>query len=192
MSMIEIANEIIEFIGNSGLVGALISCSLITVESIIPVLPLMAFIAINFLIFGNIIGFIISWVFTIIGCSLSYYLFKNGLSKKYNKYIKDKETLKTYTEKFKNVSIMSLALITALPFTPAFIVNIAAGLSNMKYKRFLVSIMIGKIALVYFWGFVGTSFIESISNPKILVKIGLLLFVTYLLTRVVNKVLKIK
>lgn len=190
--MIEIANEIIEFIGNSGLVGALISCSLITVESIIPVLPLMAFIAINFLIFGNIIGFIISWVFTIIGCSLSYYLFKNGLSKKYNKYIKDKETLKTYTEKFKNVSIMSLALITALPFTPAFIVNIAAGLSNMKYKRFLVSIMIGKIALVYFWGFVGTSFIESISNPKILVKIGLLLFVTYLLTRVVNKVLKIK
>ena len=58
--------------------------------------------------------------------------------------------------------------------------NIAAGLTKMDFKKYFISLLIGKISLVYFWGFVGTSFIESISNPKILIKIFILLLITYI------------
>ena len=51
--MIELLNNIVSFIETSGSLGAAVSCLLILVESIIPVLPLMVFITINFLVFGT-------------------------------------------------------------------------------------------------------------------------------------------
>ena len=52
--MIDILKDIINFIETSGMLGAFIGCFLILIESIVPVLPLMVFITINFLVFGNL------------------------------------------------------------------------------------------------------------------------------------------
>ena len=68
-----------------------------------------------------------------------------------------------------------------MPFTPAFMVNIVAGLIKMDFKKYFIALLFGKIALVYFWGFIGTSFIESIQNPVILFKIVVIMGCTYLL-----------
>ena len=76
-----------------------------------------------------------------------------------------------------------LTVIIAIPFTPAFLVNIAAGLSNMSYKKFIGSLLIGKVFLVYFWGFVGVSLIESIKNPIYLVRVGILVLVAYIISK---------
>ena len=62
----------------------------------------------------------------------------------------------------------------------------------MDFKKYLTGLMIGKISLVYFWGFVGTSFIDSFKSPIILVKIVILLVLSYVVTILVNKLLKIK
>ena len=71
-------------------------------------------------------------------------------------------------------------------------VNIAAGLVKMDFKKYLIGLIIGKISLVYFWGFVGTSFVNSFKNPIVLVKIAVLLLLSYIVTVLVNKVLKIE
>ena len=189
--MVELAEQIVVFIEDLGWIGGLIGSLLIIVESILPVLPLFVFITLNFVCFGNIIGFIISWFFTVIGCILSYKLFNGKLSDKYNRIVKDKDKILKYTKKFKNISLGSLAVLVAIPFTPAFIVNIAAGLSKMDFKKYIFAISIGKIALVYFWGYVGTSLIESIQNPIILIKIAIILLITYIISLITNKILKI-
>ena len=190
--MIELLNEIVNYIQNAGGIGAIISCLLILVESIIPVLPLMVFITINFLVFGKIIGFIISWIFTILGCIMSYYIFKKGFGNKFEHLTENKELLKKYKKLFKNISIGKLTLLIAIPFTPAFMINIACGLVKMDFKKYFISLLIGKIGLVYFWGFIGTSFIESIKNPIILIKIGIILLITYIISYLFNKFLNIK
>ena len=43
--------------------------------------------------------------------------------------------------------------------------NIVAGLSSMRKDKFIVAILISKVFLVLFWGFVGTTFIDSFQNP---------------------------
>ena len=85
-----------------------------------------------------------------------------------------------------------LTVIIAIPFTPAFLVNIAAGLSNMSYKKFIGSLLIGKVFLVYFWGFVGVSLIESIKNPIYLVRVGILVLVAYIISKIVSRKLRIE
>lgn len=189
--MENILNQIVEYLNSIGYLGALLGCLVILVESIIPVVPLMLFITLNFYVFGNILGFIMSWVFTCIGCTVSYLIFKNGFGNKFEYLTKDKEKINKYKKSFKNISLTNLILLIAIPFTPAFLVNIVCGLIKMDFKKYIVAILIGKISLVYFWGYIGTSLIESITNPLILIKIIILLLIMFIISKIVTKLLHI-
>ena len=76
-----------------------------------------------------------------------------------------------------------------MPFTPAFLVNIAAGLSKIETKKFILAILIGKIFMVYFWGFIGVSLIESLKNPFILLKVLILLIIAYIVSLFAKKLI---
>ena len=91
-----------------------------------------------------------------------------------------------------DIPITNLILIIALPFTPAFSINIAAGLSKMSYKKFLLAILVGKLSIIYFWGFIGTTFIESITNFSVLIKLGIILLITFILSKIVMKVFHVE
>ena len=176
-----------------GIWGPIVGCFFILVESMIPVLPLFVFITLNFLAFGNILGFIISWIFTCLGCFISFLLFRLKVQTWLFKRIKKEGLISEHTiDVITNLKFEQLTTIIAIPFTPAFLVNIAAGLSKMSYKKFIGALLIGKIFLVYFWGFVGVSLIESIKNPIYLVRVGILLAIAYGLSKIVSKKFKIE
>ena len=59
-----------------GVWGPIVGCFFILIESMVPILPLFVFITLNFLAFGSVFGFIISWIFTCIGCFISFLLFR--------------------------------------------------------------------------------------------------------------------
>ena len=151
------------------------------------------FITLNFLAFGNIFGFIISWIFTCLGCLLSFLLFRKKVQTWLFKRIKKQGIISQNTiDVITNLKFEQLTAIIAMPFTPAFLVNIAAGLSHMSFKMFLGSLLIGKVFLVYFWGFVGVSLIESIKNPIYLVRVGILLILAYVLSKFISKKFRIE
>ncbi len=182
---------LISLINSIGVFGPVLVCFIIFFESILPFIPLSVFITINFLAFGNVVGFILSWIFTIMGCIMSFYIFRKGVQVKFNKIIKNKKTLENFMLKFKDISLGSLVVLIAIPFTPAFLVNIAAGLSKMKFKKFLVALIIGKVSIVYFWGYIGKSLVESFQEPMLLLKIGVIVVATYLISKLVNKKLSL-
>ena len=176
-----------------GVWGPIVGCFFILIESMVPILPLFVFITLNFLAFGNILGFIISWIFTCIGCFISFLLFRCKVQTWLFKRIKKEGLISEKTiDIITNLKFEQLTTIIAIPFTPAFLVNIAAALSKMSYKKFLGALLIGKIFLVYFWGFVGVSLIESIKNPIYLVRVGILLAIAYVISKIVSKKFKIE
>ena len=184
-------NYVINFINSLGMLGAFLGSLLIISESILPFLPLFVFITINFEAFGFIIGFLISWICTILGCLLSYYLvnkyFRNIVIKK----IKNINLLNKCLKYVKNLSLGKITIILSIPFTPAFMMNIAAGIANIPLKRYFPALLISKIFLVYFWGLIGTSLIESFRHPKNLIIVALMLLIAYILSLIVKKVFKI-
>lgn len=164
------------------LVGMLIIIS----ESIIPALPLSVFIAINIIAFGPIIGYIISWIGTMIGCIISYYFFKKIRLIAYKKLYKYNKLI-NFINKIDKIKFSNLVLILAMPFTPAFSINIAAGLSQMEYKKYFLALLCSKIFIVYFWAFIATTFLESITNISIIIKISILILGAFILSKIVNK-----
>ncbi len=193
MSLLNNMDVIIEeFLLSIGIFGPILSCALILIESIIAVLPLSVFITINFIYFGNIIGFIISYIFTVLGCYLSYILWRKGLSSWFHAKVNNRKTLENLMFKFSNISTSALAALMAMPFTPAFLVNIAAGLCDMSRKKFLTALIIGKSAMVYFWGYIGVNLLHSFKDPIILIRIIFIMLVAYIVSKGLNKILKIE
>lgn len=184
-----IGNYIVDIINSLGVYGPILGCFLILIESIVPMLPLIVFITINFYAFGSFWGFIISYVLTVIGCSISFFLFRKifapRMEELYKKYPNSK--LLNKIKSFPNLSTSKLTVILAFPFTPAFVVNIVCGITNFKYRKFLISLIIGKAALVYFSGYIGVTFIEAFSNPEYFIKIIVMLAAAYILSTIINK-----
>ena len=174
-----------------GVYGPLLGCLFIVLESIIPPLPLFVFITMNFIAFGNVIGFIVSWVCTVIGCVISYFLVKKFFRNFVIKKIKNINLLTRCMSYIENLSLSKVTVILAIPFTPAFMMNIAAGLVNMNFKKFFLSIIISKIFLVYFWGVIGTSLLESFRQPKNLIIVFGMVIIAYILSLITKKVFKI-
>lgn len=174
-----------------GVYGPLLGCLFIVLESIIPPLPLFVFITMNFIAFGNVIGFIVSWVCTVIGCVISYFLVKKFFRNFVIKKIKNINLLTRCMSYIENLSLTKVTVILAIPFTPAFMMNIAAGLVNMNFKKFFFSIIISKIFLVYFWGVIGTSLLESFRQPKNLIIVFGMVIIAYILSLITKKVFKI-
>lgn len=174
-----------------GVYGPLLGCLFIILESIFPPLPLFVFITINFIAFGKILGFFISWICTILGCLIAYYLVKRFLRNFVLEKIRNIDLLTKCLHYIENLSLTKITVILSIPFTPAFMMNIAAGISNMDIKKFLPAIMISKILLVYFWGMVGTGLVESFKNPSSLITVVIMLLIAYIASLLVKKIFKL-
>jgi len=177
------------FLMEIGIWGYVLSCLFIVIESIISFLPLSVFVTLLFYKLGPLLGFIISYIFTIIGCFISYKIFNSKLRIMLENYIirKDKKKLDKVIKNIKKVKFVNLCLIIALPFTPSFLVNIACGLSNVNKKKYFLALCIGKIFIVIFWGLIGTSIITSLKKPINFIYIGILLLLCFIVSRFISK-----
>ena len=177
---------VINIMGNFGFISGFL---LIILESMIPVLPLAVFIALNIMTFGALFGFILSWIATIIGCMISFFLCRK-LRNKFEKKYTNNENIQKFKKDINDISYTNLVIILALPFTPAFAVNIAAGLTNIDAKKYFSALMIGKLPMVYFWGFIGKSLLESITDPYTIAQVIFMLIMAYLVSKLTNKFIK--
>ena len=182
---------IVDYLLQVGLVGGFL---LIVLESIIPALPLSVFIGLNIITFGKILGYVISYFGTIVGCMLSFITFRYILKNYLYKIFKEKTRIKIedLMKKMTNIDFNTLVVIIAIPFTPAFLVNIAEGLSNIPIKKYIFALLIGKPFMIYFWGYIGANLLESLKNPIILVKIIVIVLLAYLISKVVEKIINVE
>lgn len=177
---------IIDYLSSIGLIGGFF---LIVLESVIPVLPLSVFVGLNILSFGNILGYVISYFGTIVGCMLSFIAFRYILRNLFYKIFKQKTRIKieNIMKKISNIDFNTFVIIIAIPFTPAFLINIIAGVSNLSRKKYLTALLIGKVSIVGFWGIIGKNFIESMTDIKALMFIALALFFAYIISKIVSR-----
>lgn len=180
-----------EFVSHGGL---LVGFFLVFIECFIPALPLSVFIALNVNAFGMFLGVFISWVATCLGSFLCYLLFYY-LSGKFHQKVLNKKTIikvRNGIDKISNIRFSSLVLLITLPFTPASLINILSGIAGISKKKFLAALLIGKVFSTTFWGYIGKSLIESVTDLTTLIYIGIALLVAYVLSKVVSKRMNIE
>ena len=191
MEIIEIFNNLNNslntFLLNAGVLAPILSSVLIVLEGMFAFLPVFVFITVNLLTMGNILGSIVSYICTIIGNFLTFFLCRIGLNPLFQKYIGNKRKLKKMMNLINKMSFSKLVLIISIPLTPSFFVNLAAGLSKIPKKKYLYALMLGKICIILFWGVLGTSLIDCLTNPIMFIKVVGMIVVCNLIGKVINK-----
>ena len=174
--------------------GLLLGFLMVLIEAFIPILPLGVFVSLNINAFGFFIGIVISWIATCLGSYIAFFFFnllENKLLYKLKKNKKIKKLDKKIHE-FNKIKFSSIVLILTLPFTPSCLINLLAGISNMSKEKYLCAILIGKAFMITFWGYIGKSFIESLTDIKALIYIGFILLLAYIISKIVSKKMNIE
>ena len=181
--MANFIQSIIQIMGKNWIIGFLV----VVVESILPMMPLSVFIALNVITYKY--GLIISWVGTIIGCMIAFSI-SRSFSHFINKKVKNQKKIKELRKNLDKITFSNLIILFSIPFTPAFALNIAAGLSSMPPKKYFLALIIGKLPMVYFWGYIGKNLGDSITDITVLSKIIFMVVAAFLVGKVANKFIK--
>ncbi len=186
-----IINDVVNYMVSLGPVGGFF---LVLLESILPPLPLGVIVGLNMLSFGHLFGFILSYIAVIVGCMIAFFLFRYLFKDKFMNWTnnKNKKKIKKLMNRLSNIKFTTLVVIFALPITPAFLVNIAGGLSKISPKKYFFALLIGKPAMILFHGYVAVSFVDSLKNPINFIKIIVLVTVTYIISKIIEKIVKVE
>ena len=174
--------------------GIFVGFFLVFIECFIPILPLSVFVAFNVSAFGFLWGFLISWSATCLGSYLCYRFFTFITKKMSEKFLNKRMVLKVRKaiDKFQNIRFTELVLLITLPFTPSCLINILSGLTKMHREKFISAILIGKCFSIFFWGYIGKSLLESLTDIKSIIYIVITLVLSYIISKIVSHKLHIE
>ena len=146
---------LINYIAQYGAFGPLIFILIQIIQVIFPVIPGGASCLAGVLAFGPILGFIYNYIGLSIGSCVAFYLSRTYGIKLVRKLFK-KETVDKYLKYVRNNKFDKIFIVGIfLPGLPDDLLCYIAGISNMKFKKFITIILLGKpLALVLYSIFV--------------------------------------
>lgn len=192
--------EIIEFLNLLGTVefweelfhsfkilGPLAPMLLAMVEAFIPALPLIAIVTLNVAAHGGILGFLYSWLGSVVGSILFFFLcrkcFKGWILKIAGKH----PAIMKARNWVNKVNKKALFVIITMPFTPSCFVNFAMGVSDFDSKIYIKIMAFAKIVMLILLSLFGQSIVQAFENPVFIAVAVVLIIVLYLASKYISK-----
>ncbi|MGP4061992.1 TVP38/TMEM64 family protein [Halobacillus litoralis] len=161
-------------------------------EAFLPILPLVAFVLANSVVYGLFRGFLYSWIGAVVGAIGVFLIIRRLGDKRFFQAITRQKQVKKVMVWVEEHGFGPLFLLMCFPFSPSSIINIVSGLSNVSRQQFILAALLGKSVMIFTIAYVGSSIASFAQNPikSIVVGICILLFWMlgkYLETRIQRK-----
>lgn len=163
--------------------GPLAPILLALLESIIPALPLLVIISFNVGVYGPVFGFMFSWIGTTLGSMLMFLFYRHFVKRFLHQWIMRKQKLANIHEWISHHRILTLFCLSALPFTPSSLINLAYGLSDFKESSFLITIFFSKAIMVLAMTMFGHSIVSVSEQPWFLIASAFMLSALYYVSK---------
>lgn len=167
--------------------GPLIGILLPFLEALLPFLPLVVIVVANASSYGLWIGFLLSWIGTVLG---SYVVFlivrKFGKHPKLKRFIQ-KENVQKLIKWVDMRGLSPLFILLCFPFTPSVLVNIVAGLSHIKKKYYFIVLLAGKFVMILSMSVLGYDVSSFIKNPLKFVLVVIVVILLWVISKVVER-----
>ncbi|HWI46757.1 MAG TPA: TVP38/TMEM64 family protein [Rummeliibacillus sp.] len=147
------------------LIGTLLAIALPFLESFFPFLPLAAFIVANASAYGLWWGFLFSWVGAVLGSYCVFLIIRKFGKSRILRFVTERNTVKKLIHWVEYQGFTPLFILLCFPFTPSALVNTVAGLSNLKKKRYLLTVMLAKLVMIFIISWIGSDLRALITNP---------------------------
>lgn len=145
--------------------GPLIGLLLPFIESFLPFLPLFVFVIANTVAYGIWYGFILSWAGTVVGSYVVFLIIRKYGRNRFLRFLIKNERVQRLIGWVERNGFGPLFILLCFPFTPSALVNLVAGLSNMKKKSYLAVLLAGKFVMIFTIGFIGYDLKALLTQP---------------------------
>ena len=135
------------------------------IESFLPFLPLFAFVFANASAYGLWYGFLLSWVGTSVGSYAVFLLIRKYGRNRFLQFITKSTRVQKLIKWVDRNGFGPLFLLICFPFTPSALVNLVAGLSDMKKKYYLVTLLAGKFVMIFTISYIGHDLKALLTQP---------------------------
>ncbi len=159
--------------------GPFIGFLLSYAEAFLPFLPLVAFVAVNVTAYGLFWGFLMSWMGTLFGSYCVFLLVRKFGNHRYVQRFTSGQKAQKLIRSVNMAGISPLLVLLCFPFTPGVIVNIGAGLSNIKKIYYFWTLVVSKFVMVFMLTFMFQDIRSLIKSPLKIVVVSIILILLW-------------
>ena len=153
--------------------GPLPGLFLTFIKSFVPPLPTILIVGANAAIYGMWLGFLYSWIGLVAGCLVTFLIIRKIASSAFLQRWERKPKVQRAMVWARRNGFSFVFLLSMLPVGPFVIINMAAGLSRMSIRSFIVAVALGKGIMVFCVSYIGTHISDFASQPlKLLGVVG--------------------
>ena len=116
--------------------GPLLGIGLPMIEALIPALPLIVFVLANAVAFGFWLGFLYSWLGSVMGALLVFFIIRHFGRSRFFSFVNKHEKVRKAMGWIERKGFAPIFVIFCFPFTPSALINVVAGLSRISVKQF--------------------------------------------------------
>ena len=119
----------------------------------------------NVAAYGLLFGFLISWVGSFVGAYTVFLVIRKYGRARVLGFITRHERIQKLILWVERNGFGPLFLLICFPFTPSALVNIVAGLSNIKKHTYLWTVASGKLIMIFVVSFIGSDLKALVTQP---------------------------
>lgn len=175
------ADKIVELAKHYKALGPIIGLLLPFIESFLPFLPLFVFVFANASAYGLWYGFILSWGGTVAGSYAVFLIIRKYGRNRFLRFLTRSAKVQKLIKWVDRNGFAPLFLFLCFPFTPSALVNLVAGLADIKKTYYLLTLMAGKLVMIFTISFIGYDLKALLTQPIRTAIVVLLIFILWLL-----------
>ncbi|BAQ10244.1 alkaline phosphatase like protein [Bacillus sp. OxB-1] len=158
-------DKIVELAKHYKSLGPVIGILLPFIESFLPFLPLFVFVFANASAYGLWYGFILSWAGTVAGSYVVFLIIRKYGRNRLLRFLTKSARIQKLIKWVDRNGFAPLFLFLCFPFTPSALVNLVAGLADIKKRYYLFTLMAGKLVMIFTISFIGYDLKALLTQP---------------------------
>jgi|SRR5699024_8121526 len=158
-------DDVVDLLDTYEQLGPLPGILLPFIEAFLPFLPLVIFVLANGAAYGLLQGFLYSWIGSSIGSICVFLIVRKIGNKKFLRKLKQNRQIIRVMDFVEQRGFGLLFILLCFPFSPSSVINVVAGISNVRKQTFIIAVLLGKAVMVFSIAYIGFSIIEFAKHP---------------------------
>jgi len=146
--------------------GPLPGILLTFMKSFVPPLPTLLIVGVNAAVYGLWLGFLYSWIGIVLGCLVTFVIIRKIADRPYWLRWAERPRVRKGMRWVRRNAFSYVFLLSLFPVGPFVVINIAAALARMRFRSFLVAILLGKAVMVFVISFIGHDPAQFFRHPE--------------------------
>ncbi len=134
-------------------------------ESLFPPLPLVAIVTVNIIAYGFVLGYLYSFVGTLVGSYLMFLIISTWGKRHFEHMVHRSSKFDRLLHWIKEKGFVPLFVLMTFPFTPSIVVCGLAGLAGVKNDEYFFALLFGKMIMVFSLSYIGYNITSFFTKP---------------------------